>query len=199
MLVIGKVFCPQGEQRSAAEMLRNTLIERYLGEEGNTVLFRADDGRPMLTIPRADISTTHSHGLIMVALSIPDVLVSLQETDLPDGIQIEEYSENFRRVGIDAELLTEEDCEKYRKIAGRWFCADEQAYLDTIQSEALYRENFFRIWTQKESICKLTGKGISAIRAVNTLALPEGMTIRTRLLTTQNGVYICTFCGETAC
>lgn len=199
MLVIGRAFYLQGEQKKAAEMLRNTLIERYLCKKGNAMLFRTEDGRPMLTIPGADISTTHSHGLVMVALSIPYTLVSLQKKELPEGIGIEEYPENFHRVGIDAELLTDEDCEKYRKIAERWFCTDEKAYLESIQPEALYREAFFRMWTQKESVCKLTGEGISAIRDVNTLALPEGMTVRNRLLRTQNGVYVCAFCGETAC
>lgn len=199
MLVIGRAFYLQGEQKKAAEMLRCALIERYLGKTGDAVLFRAENGRPMLTIPRADISTTHSHGLVMAALSIPDALVSLQKKELPEGIEIEEYPESFCRVGIDTELLTDEDCKKYRKIAARWFYADEQDLLAAIEQETLYRETFFRVWTQKESICKLTGKGISAIRDVNTLALPEEMTVRSRLLRTQNGVYVCTFCGEEAC
>lgn len=196
MLVIGRAFYPQGEQKKAAEELRRALIERYMGEMGDAVLFRTENGRPMLTIPGADISTTHSHGLVMVALSIPDVLVPLKK-ELPEGIEIEEYPESFCRVGIDAELLSDEDCEKYRKIAARWFCADEQELLAAIEQESLYRETFFRIWTQKESVCKLTGKGIPAIREVNTLALPKEITVRSRLLATENGVYVCTLCGET--
>lgn len=199
MLVIGRAFYPQGEQKKAAEELRHALIERYLGREGNAVLFRAENGRPMLTIPGADISTTHSHGLVMVVLSVPDRFDALQKKELPEGIEIEEYPESFCRVGIDAELLSDEDCKKYRKIAARWFCTDEQDLLAAIEQENLYRETFFRIWTQKESICKMTGKGISAIRDVDALALPEEMTVRSRLLTTQNGDYICTFCGETDC
>ena len=199
MLLIGRAFYPQGEQKKAAEELRCVLIERYLGKTEDAVLLRAENGRPMLAIPGADISTTHSHGLVMVALSVPDRFDALQKKELPEGIEIEEYPESFCRVGIDAELLSDEDCKKYRKIAARWFCTDEKDLLAAIEQENLYRETFFRIWTQKESICKMTGKGISAIRDVDTLALSEEITVRSRLLTTQNGDYICTFCGETDC
>lgn len=60
-----------------------------------------------------------------------------------------------KAVGCDVEKVAAEP----KHIAERFFCKSENNYLDDLDGKA--RENeFFRIWTLKESYMKMTGEGM---------------------------------------
>ena len=56
------------------------------------------------------------------------------------------------------------DIEKRRKIsphlAERYFCTTEKVHLEPFDVEA-YEQEFFRLWTKKESYVKMTGEGLA--------------------------------------
>lgn len=62
------------------------------------------------------------------------------------------------------------DIEKRRKIsphlAERYFCTAEKIHLEPFEGEA-YEQEFFRLWTKKESYVKMTGEGLAT--AMDTL------------------------------
>jgi phosphopantetheine--protein transferase-like protein len=68
--------------------------------------------------------------------------VAIAWSDAPVGLDVEVFRENVQ-------------CQK---LAGQFFCPDEQAYLQAEPSQELRR--FFGLWTQKESYLKYLGTGI---------------------------------------
>ena len=71
-------------------------------------------------------------------------------------------------VGADAERIRPYDV----RIPKRFFTAAEQALL----KEASDGEScFWRIWTGKEALVKLSGEGLAGLRAADICALPDGV------------------------
>ena len=64
-------------------------------------------------------------------------------------------------MGADCQKMSLEDPEKCKKLAGRYYSKEENAFLDSIPSDGDYIENFFEIWTKKEAYIKYTGKGLA--------------------------------------
>lgn len=62
-------------------------------------------------------------------------------------------------LGIDLQRWESGSPERLRKIAAKLH-PDERARLDPLEGAALTRE-FYRLWTQKESVLKLCGRGLS--------------------------------------
>ncbi len=60
-----------------------------------------------------------------------------------------------QNVGCDIERVSKEP----KQIARRCFCKSENEYLDSFKGQARVNE-FFRIWTLKESYMKMTGEGM---------------------------------------
>lgn len=196
MLVIGKTTYPEGTQQKAAEMLRDALLRHYLGVSSGEVLFRDFKGRPRLRIPQADISTSHAGGIVFAALCFPDQRMRMDDEPLPGWIQIEERESNCCRIGIDIEPIRREDRDRYQRIADRWFFPAEAELLRQIEDMEYYGEAFARMWTQKESACKMWGEGISAIRTINTMDLPENTYITSSVIKTGRETYLCSLCAD---
>jgi len=63
--------------------------------------------------------------------------------------------------GADCQKKNTDDAAECRKIAARFFSAQENAFLERDKSERDYIDNFFTIWTKKEAYIKYTGKGLA--------------------------------------
>jgi len=61
-----------------------------------------------------------------------------------------------RPVGCDLEIIGKAPI----KVAGRYFCKGEIDYLDTLKGVE-QNEEFYRLWTIKESYVKMHGKGLA--------------------------------------
>lgn len=91
-----------------------------------------DRGKPYLRdYPDVFFNISHSHGLAVVAIANTEV-------------------------GIDAEAI---GAPRYA-VAQRFFTKEESMYLDTIEDEKQKANDFFRLWTAKEAVMKLTGLGM---------------------------------------
>lgn len=196
MLIIGKASYLPGMQHETAEKLRCALLMHYLGEKSADVIFRDANGRPTLRIPQTDISTSHSDGMVFVALCVPGQRMQTDGKPLPCWIQIEERESNCCRIGIDIEPIRREDRDRYQRIADRWFFPAEAELLRQIEDMEYYGEAFARMWTQKESACKMWGEGISAIRTINTMDLPENTYITSSVIKTGRETYLCSLCAD---
>ena len=196
MLVIGKTTYPEGTQQKAAEMLRDALLRHYLGVSSGEVLFRDFKGRPRLRIPQADISTSHAGGIVFAALCFPDQRMRMDDEPLPCWIQVEEQEGSFCRIGIDIEPVSRANRDGRQRIADRWFDPEEAELLRRITDDEACRKAFLRIWTQKESVCKMTGDGLSAIKTIHTMALPDGISVTSSEIETSRGTYLCSICTD---
>ena len=85
-------------------------------------------------------------------------------------------------VGVDIEKRRREP----RRVAQCYFSEGEKRMLQQDASA------FWRIWTGKEALCKLTGEGIAALRRCDTSALPE----RVRLTTEHYEEYVISLAEE---
>ena len=74
-------------------------------------------------------------------------------------------------VGVDVERIRKPPA----RVAQRYFTEAERAQLETDETE------FWRIWTGKEALCKLTGEGLAGLKHCDTLTLPEGVVLTTTI------------------
>ena len=61
-------------------------------------------------------------------------------------------------------------------VAEHFFCKNERNYLEQFEGER-YDEEFYRIWTLKESYVKMTGEGMALTRGVYELVLNEDVKV----------------------
>ena len=178
MIAVGFVTCDPSREHECAVELRDRLLKAYLGitdPEGR--VFRTDKGRPCLNEEGADISVSHSSGAVAVALSLPQDVVGCEE--LADLVRLDVFDINASRIGIDIEALSDKDAARCKQIAERKFTVGEQT---AVASAADPVDEFVRLWTQKESLCKLSGEGLSGLKAADTQNLPNGTCILTRTI-----------------
>ena len=70
-------------------------------------------------------------------------------------------------LGADCQKKNTDDIKQCKKIAGRFFSAKENAFLNGFLApepdakEKEYIDNFFKIWSKKEAYVKYTGKGMA--------------------------------------
>lgn len=76
--------------------------------------------------------------------------------------------------GCDIEKITKADM----RVAERFFCPDERAYLRAAESEGERDMRFFRLWTLRESFIKATGRGMSL--PLNSFAILFGDCVNVR-------------------
>ena len=106
------------------------------------------DGKPFLVEQNVSIGITHTKTHAFCAIS-----------DSEDAI------------GLDAESLGRIKSDRLESLSKRWFTESEQKRLQAEPSE----EIFLDIWTKKESLVKLTGEGLRALREADTEAPPKGI------------------------
>lgn len=130
---------------------------------GQVELMREEGGKPFLS-GRENFHFNLSHSCQLVACAF---------SEAPVGVDIERCA----RRETDA-------------IAARCFSAEEQAQ---ILSSADPLEQFYRLWTAKESALKRIGKGVSALQEAYA---PEEELITTRFRAQNGERYVLSICGQ---
>ena len=112
--------------------LSDRLIERALSFYGldDVTVAHTDKGKPYAAGTGIYVSASHSGAFFACAVSP-------------------------HKVGID---IQEERKASVRKIADRYFTAEEQEFIKERGGSS-----FFFLWTRKEALCKLTGNGMADI------------------------------------
>ncbi|MDA8230416.1 MAG: 4'-phosphopantetheinyl transferase superfamily protein [Magnetospirillum sp.] len=115
-------------------VLRRTLAEAIDCTEGDIVIGRTANGKPMLKHPtdRLFFNTSHRDDIVLVALAWN------------------------RPVGVDLELLP---CAGGDAVAGTFFSAGEKRWLSSAENGD--GAAFARLWTAKEAVLKAAGTGIA--------------------------------------
>ncbi|MBR2484163.1 MAG: 4'-phosphopantetheinyl transferase superfamily protein [Oscillospiraceae bacterium] len=72
-------------------------------------------------------------------------------------------------VGVDVECIRK----PLLRVAQRYFTEEEKKLLQEDDSQ------FWRVWTGKEALCKLSGEGLAGLKHADTLAPPVGVTLTT--------------------
>ena len=127
------------ERRRAESLGALMALKNILPEGIDATLAREESGRPYFVNSTASLSLSHSAGLSVAAIC---------ETD---------------RVGVDIELIDEKRSpDQLRRIAERYFCAEELESLSKTGAES-----FYALWTEKEAIAKKSGSGLSKILSQN--------------------------------
>jgi len=115
--------------------LSRKIISLFVNVESNNLIFGANKyGRPLLKYPlvkNLDFNISHSGNWIVLAIS------------------------KDNRVGIDIEKISPINI----SIFENYFTKQDFKYLNGRKDHLL--ENFYKIWTLKESFIKLNGKGLS--------------------------------------
>lgn len=115
-------------------LLRNILADYTNVKPAEIIITTSSLGRPRLKYPEVknfDFNISHSGDWIIIALN------------------------RNGAVGVDIEKIKPIDI----SIAKDYFAKEELEYLHASKGELL--ENFYKIWTLKESFIKATGKGLS--------------------------------------
>lgn len=108
------------------------------GSGAEGTLSYTDMGKPMLST--AAISITHTKACVFCAVS-----------------------DDLAPIGLDAEDLDGRlDADRRAAMAARWFSADEQ------KLASADAESFYRVWTRKEAVVKMSGVGLCGVREINT-------------------------------
>ena len=111
-------------------------LMRLCGDDDHGEIVRNEFGKPYFSSSIAPrFSLSHTNGLSIAAIS--------EECEV--GVDVE----TIREYGFDG-------------IAKRFFTPDERLYLEEKGNSA---DAFFAVWTKKEAVAKLDGRGLSAIIA----------------------------------
>lgn len=117
------------------ELLVRKVISALSNTPNNEIEFiRNEYGKPLLINPSPTIEFNISHAGEWVVLAIDN-----------------------KHVGIDIEQISSIDL----GIAQRYFAQEEFEYIENTGSQELKIEQFYKIWTLKESYIKAAGKGLS--------------------------------------
>lgn len=193
MVMIGLATCDDTPvaQHVAAVTLRDQLLS--VCHMDAAAVERLPSGRPILQVPGADLSIAHSGGAVMVGVSVDreiDTAVAI------DGVTVWSRPETAVRIGVDIEEIPSASrAPRLRELAARYFTTAESEQLAGLDDEH-FVQTFCRLWTVKESICKMTGEGLSALRRTDTASLPSGVTVHTDTITIAGRTYYASVCIE---
>ena len=172
MIVIGFDISEKKDQSRVWRALFSRIAEDFGGIAAPEV-YKDENNKP-----RADgvpFSVSHSGDVVMCAAYF-DRRVDLPHIAPGACVSLDGEARFFALscdlcvdLGADLELISSRRSEaRLNAIAERFFTPDES---ELVRSEG--KEAFYRIWTQKESFLKLSGAGLSRIRAASVLSLPE--------------------------
>lgn len=147
-------------------------VEKYLEEKGlpteNISVIHDSRGKPEIQYDNDEVeifaSATHTDNIVLVAVSTNEI-----------GIDCEEKTRRIRHIG---------------RLAGSFFSPAEIMSLEGLCDEDK-RLQFLNIWVKKESYVKLTGIGLSGIRDIDTLSLPDHIVFTEKVLGDDYIVSIC--------
>lgn len=120
------------DRRIEFETERGALRETLTRYLGpsNVTLLTTENGKPYLKDSDIFFNLSHSTNLILIGIS------------------------RGRKIGVDVEANREKY--RWRELADRFFSPEEKSWLFANPTP----ENFFHLWTLKESFLKLTGEGL---------------------------------------
>ena len=179
----GKYLKEADRKRSAmAEMLLREALKEFGNKEVSLDYDYGINGKPYLkgeNMPFFNIS--HSGDYVICAVS-------------------------DREVGCDIQSKAEIKAGEAEKLAGRFFCKSEAAYVSAGEDEEIRRDRFCRMWTTKESFIKQSGAGLSAELSSFELVCDEKCATINKIYSDKKIVffepdidpdYCCTVCVET--
>lgn len=76
-------------------------------------------------------------------------------------------------IGADCQKKNIRDVKSCKKIAKRFYTLEEITFLDSLNDDALFIDNFFKIWVKKEAYIKYTGKGLA--EGLRTFSVADGI------------------------
>ena len=153
---------PAREKETAASLCAD-LLRQVFGDP--TVLTYEKSGRPRLSVPGADLSISHSQGIVLIGLLTRAALPALA---LPDAT-VTFLDGEGEAIGVDVEAAAGRTADRCLRIARRFFFPGEAAALHVLPRDEQVPA-FLALWTQKEAAVKATGEGLSGLSRVNTQA-----------------------------
>lgn len=105
-------------------------------------------GRPYLLNQNIDFSISHSHGTIICAI---------------------EAKKGLHRIGVDVEVYGKRNQTYMKFIANRYFSDNEKRIYQADPTE----KTFMDIWTAKESLVKMSGKGLEDMLFIDSTNPPS--------------------------
>lgn len=140
--------------------LRNALLKSVFGKDMENKIYFSEKNRPEIDFKSADFSVSHSKHFAAAALSFDFEPVSMPE--LKNLIKLDVTCD---RIGLDIEEVLGNE-KSLKKISEKYFFKEENDFLLSLPDKDFLNE-FIRIWTVKESVCKASGKGISELKSIN--------------------------------
>lgn len=131
------LFVYPNNEKTTDELITSS-VKSYLGKDEKIIIERKEKGKPYITTPfGVFISVSHSGEYCIVAVS-----------DIEIGVDIQIHERLRGETEFDSN-------ERYQKLAKRFFHPEENEFVNLN-----VKQNFFDVWSAKESYVKYTGEGI---------------------------------------
>lgn len=142
--------------------LRNKLLETAFGSDMSEKIYISSSNRPEIDIRSTDISVSHSECVSAAALSTEFDPIANMDFENMTVLDI-----SCNKIGLDVEAVAGNDkISAFKKIAEKYFFKEENDFLFSLKDDEFLNE-FCKMWTVKESVCKASGKGISELKSIN--------------------------------
>lgn len=145
--------------------LRNRLLKAAFGRDVREKVYIGKNSRPCIDIENADISVSHSKKAAAAAVSFKGNLVS---EHLPENAVI--LNADIDRIGIDIQFIEKKRIFLKKRIVGKYFSEKEKNYIINLKDECFFEE-FFKMWTLKESFAKSKSGGIKDVKNCDTFKI----------------------------
>lgn len=145
--------------------LRNRLLKAAFGRDVREKVYIGKNSRPCIDIENADISVSHSKKAAAAAVSFKGNLVS---EHLPENAVI--INATLKHIGIDIELIEKENILLKKRIVKKYFSEKEERFLLSLDNDSFFEE-FFNMWTLKESYAKSKLGGIKDVKNCDTFKI----------------------------
>ncbi len=156
------------------------------------------NGKPFIKDSGISFSVSHSLGCVACALSAPTIgsvnIPSLPDIVTENGVYLVDSDDTVCEVGFDVELHDSvRGKSRLDAIAKRYFSTDEASQV--INSEDKI-SRFYKLWTEKESIIKCNGEGLSAISNTDMFKIRNiGVNVRHFKMEYAGRVYSASICS----
>ncbi len=199
MVVIGYGECEDRtrSRHMAAVRLRNSLLAGCCGiTDPDGMISLTPKGRPVIDSDGVDISVSHSLCAVMAGICF-DRGTRFRTPDGSDDPLVRQFEMDAVRIGVDVEEIgTPDRHDRYKKIAERYFLPREREYLKKIKDVKIFTDEFFRIWTVKESVCKMTGDGLAGLTSADSFSGGGKRFIHSEKLFFGGKAYYASVCAE---